>query len=316
MSAAVLLCLVRALSAVSRLSLGPLLPILSADFAIELVAKGQLLSAFSTGYLLTQVVGGRLADVIGAKGVVTYAMAATAVGLAAAPLVALEFGIFGLSAVYFVMGIVNGPLFPACSVMLRTVEEKGRAKAMAIVDMGGTIGGCLGTSLCPALAMFLGWANLYRMLAAAAGGMTLLWAYCATDPSAEDSNKVSAGETTPAQTKPKQPSAKSSPMQLFMFAGPWALFCAHAIFNYSNYFLNAWLPTMFVERFEMDAAVVGGYLIWPEAVGVASRLGAAMVTERFFATGSGIFDSCCAKRSFMPCICWTGHHADLCSAPG
>jgi len=179
----------------------------------------------------------------------------------------------GLCMLYFVMGFANGPLFPACSVMLRDVPLRARSQASAVVDAGGTLGGCLATALCPWLASLVDWRRLYWMLAALAMGCAWVWAVLASDPA---SMSVSSGG--------KESGRKSSvgrPWALFAHPGPWALFFSHAVFNYSNYVLNAWLPTLFVERFQgVNPASVGAYLMWPEVVGIAARFGAAAVADR------------------------------------
>lgn len=267
-SPAPLLCAARAVSALSRLSLGPVLPLLVADLAMSLEAQGRLLGAFSTGYLLTQVAGGSLADTYGARAVVLACLIATAVGLAAAPLATSLAGAGGLAAIFFVLGLLNGPLFPACSVMLRDVPSLSRARSMAIVDAGGTLGGCLATALCPGFAQLFGWRCLYRTLAAVAAFVALVWGLLATDPA-------------PAAPARKEPGKGLAALKIFAFAGPWALFWAHSIFNYANYFLNAWLPSMFVERFRgIDAGSAGVYLVWPELVGTAVRFLAAAFADR------------------------------------
>lgn len=269
MLAAWLLCIARAVSAISRLSLGPLLPLLVLDLEFTLHERGQLLASFSQGYLFTQVVGGVLADRVGAKAVVVGSLFITGVGLLIAPIFAAQLGARGLILTYFVIGVVNGPLFPCCSVMLRDVPPGDRSQAMAIVDAGGTIGGCLATALCPVVATLIGWQALLRSLAVVAVSTSLLFAIKAVNPA-----PVAAGS--------KQEATRGNPLHLFCFVGPWALFWSHAVFNYANYFLNAWLPSMYVERFSgMTAAAAGGYLMWPELAGVATRMVFAAVADKF-----------------------------------
>jgi len=269
MLAAWLLCVARAVSAVTRLSLGPLLPLLVLDLEFTLYERGQLLASFSQGYLFTQVAGGFLADRVGAKAVVVGSLIITGVGLILAPLFAAQLGVRGLIGTYFVIGVVNGPLFPCCSVMLRDVPPGDRSQAMAIVDAGGTIGGCLATALCPVVATLIGWQALMRCLAVVAVSTALLFAMKAVNPA-----PVSAGS--------KDEATRGNPFHMFCFAGPWALFWAHAVFNYANYFLNAWLPSMYVERFSgMTAAAAGGYLMWPELAGVATRMVFAALADKF-----------------------------------
>lgn len=239
---------------------------------MNVVAKGRLLSAFSIGYLLTQVLGGVLADLLGARRIVLLSLGATAACLAVAPAAAEAFGAEGLIMMYFVMGVANGPLFPSCSVMLRDIPAKGRSRAMALVDAGGSLGGCLATALCPAVAASFGWRRLYHMLASVAMMTAAFWARTAVDPPHTDAecNKAS-----------QRDHISPSLLHVFCHPGPWALFAAHAAFNYSNYLLNAWLPTMFVERFSnVDAVLTGFYLVWPEVFGIASRIASASYVDR------------------------------------
>jgi len=217
-----MLCMVRGLSAVGRLPLGPILPLLGLELSISAADKGPLLASFSTGYLLTQMAGGCVADRVGARLVIFLALVSTAAGLALAPAAAAVGGasVAGLSGVYFMLGVVNGPLFPACSVMLRHVGPQGRASAMAIVDDGATLGGCVATALCPVLATWIGWRQLYHLLAAAAFITAMVWSRMAPDSSPKQKD-----------IKPLDENPSRSPLAIFLHPGPWALFCAHAMFN-------------------------------------------------------------------------------------
>lgn len=307
---ALLLCAVRAISALARLSLGPLLPLLSQKLPMGIEDKGVLLSAFSTGYLLTQVAGGVLADRVGGRQVVLLALAVNSVGLAMVPTTALTAGVLGLSAVYFMLGIFNGPLFPCCSVMLRGVEPHRRASAMAVVDLGGTLGGCLATALCPSLALWLGWQQLYGLLALLSAVTALLWWARAREPATEAAVKGSPDAGGKPSSLAGEAQQLRGAISIFLHPGPWALFCAHATFNYSNYFLNAWLPSMFAETFDgMDVGTAGVFLFWPEIVGIVSRLATSALAER-----------CCAHvrlqvlRRAASVIAFTGQAVALCAA--
>lgn len=264
-----LLAVARGVSAICRLSLGPLMPLLATDLSIDTAVKGQMLSSFSTGYLFTQVAGGRFADSFGAKSTVFLVLIVTAVALAVVPEIVTVFGAPGLTVVYFGLGAVNGPLFPACSVMLRHVASKDKASAMAIVDAGATLGGCLATVV-PTVAFYLSWPMLYRLLALLCAGASVAWGWCAREPVAAPRHEAS------------ESLGVRKMLSLFLQPGIWALFLAHGVFNYANYFLNAWMPTMFVDQFDdVDAATVGAFLMWPEVVGVMSRFVSAAVADRY-----------------------------------
>merc|ERR1719203_1557665 len=124
--------------------------------------------------------------------VVFAALIITGVGIGVAPTIAASYGAMGLTGVFFVLGVVNGPLFPCCSVMLRDCPPADRSQAMAIVDAGGTLGGCLATALCPAIATLIGWQRLFLLLAAVAFGTAAIFQWKAVDPSVSMETKEAA----------------------------------------------------------------------------------------------------------------------------
>jgi MFS family permease len=128
-------CCARFASAVARLSLGPLLPILSVtifnnsqnagsdnnddnDGNSNHHGKAMLLSAYSTGYLLTQIVGGVLADRYGAVRVVAICCGLSSVILYATALFLSDVQSWRYA--YFFLGVIAGPLFPACQTAAAT----------------------------------------------------------------------------------------------------------------------------------------------------------------------------------------------------
>ena len=111
-----LLSAARFASAIARLCLGPLMPILTVSLNFTDGDKPTLLAAYSLGYILTQIGGGMLADRYGATAVIS-----SAVGISSLVLMTLTTSLTSAATwakAFFVLGFVSGPLFPAGSAAI------------------------------------------------------------------------------------------------------------------------------------------------------------------------------------------------------
>eukprot|EP00537_Pseudo-nitzschia_pungens_P002512 CAMPEP_0172379582 /NCGR_PEP_ID=MMETSP1060-20121228/70002_1 /TAXON_ID=37318 /ORGANISM="Pseudo-nitzschia pungens, Strain cf. cingulata" /LENGTH=499 /DNA_ID=CAMNT_0013107325 /DNA_START=1771 /DNA_END=3270 /DNA_ORIENTATION=+ len=165
----VLLAAARCTSAIARLSLGPLMPMLSASLGFSEESKPLLLSAYSSGYLLTQIGGGYLADKHGYAKIVSATVACSALILfylssSSSSSLAATTAVIWIRAM-FCLGLVAGPLFPAGSAAISaSVPPDKRAASFAIVDASASAGTTV-ASLAPLVAEYTGWRFVYRFTA-------------------------------------------------------------------------------------------------------------------------------------------------------
>mmetsp|Transcript_28333 Transcript_28333/g.37722 ORF Transcript_28333/g.37722 Transcript_28333/m.37722 type:complete len:411 (+) Transcript_28333:192-1424(+) len=270
MGAVLTASLARFVGSIARLSLGPLLPLLSLELAFPAESKPALLSAYSSGYILTQVAGGFFADRYGAPFVLAFTSGASAFALLALTSAPGEWGVTWWIRLYAALGLLAGPLFPASSVAVKEgVEPERRAGAAAVVDAAASAGTCAAT-LAPAVAAAtFGWKGVFIATAVAALFVAMASMRLEQAPKQKERN------LSPKDSVTDSKDAGSSYKILFSIPS-LSLYLCNSCDNFCKYILNAWLATMFVERYQVSAAEAGGWLAIVEAVGVVSRILAGM----------------------------------------
>jgi len=259
MGAVLTASLARFVGSIARLSLGPLLPLLSLELAFPAESKPALLSAYSSGYILTQVAGGFVADRYGAPFVLAFTSAASAIVLLSLTSTPGEWGVAWWIRLYASLGLLAGPLFPASSVAVKEgVEPQRRAGAAAVVDAAASAGTCVAT-LAPAVAAAtFGWRFVFITTAVAAFFVAM--------------TSLSLEQAPKQQQQKEQSNLSKSSSKILLSIPSLSLYLCSSCDNFCKHILNAWLATMFVERYKVSAAEAGVCLATVEAVGVLSRV--------------------------------------------
>ena len=142
-----LLCFVRVFQQSNRNVLSNVLVLMTNELGLTISQKGTLLAMIPLGYFLTQVPGGALADRIGAKNVMLYALTFSSLCCLAVPTAHEKGGIYGLYGILVLMGAVQGPMFPTSSVYLarwmpkaKPGEPDEKAWGTSMLDVGISIG--------------------------------------------------------------------------------------------------------------------------------------------------------------------------------
>lgn len=247
-------------SAIARLCLGPLMPLLTVALQFSNHDKPALLSAYSSGYIWTQIGGGFLADRYGASVVIAIALA-TSSGIL------LSMTCFTSATSWtralFTLGLVAGPLFPAGSTAISThVAPDRRAAAAAMADAAAAAGTTV-AALAPMIADLFGWKCVYYItsiaLAAVAVGALSLSDMNPRKLIFNNNNNINQGN------KPYPIAALLSPVAL-------ATYVCHSVDNFTKYSINAWAATMLSEQHGASPNMMGAILGTQEAIGVVSRL--------------------------------------------
>eukprot|EP00538_Stauroneis_constricta_P000784 CAMPEP_0119555424 /NCGR_PEP_ID=MMETSP1352-20130426/7640_1 /TAXON_ID=265584 /ORGANISM="Stauroneis constricta, Strain CCMP1120" /LENGTH=519 /DNA_ID=CAMNT_0007602183 /DNA_START=206 /DNA_END=1765 /DNA_ORIENTATION=- len=342
-STTLLLSSARFVSAIARLSLGPLLPLLTLSFHFSDRDTPALLSAFSSGYILTQVAGGYFADRFGYRSVIS-----TSLGVSALLVFWLTLNTTGhgedaatvsiasmWTKVYFVLGLVSGPLFPAGSTAITLeVPRENRATAAAVVDAAAAAGTTV-AAMTPLLATVLGgWRLIFQFTA---GGLCLIsmmfWQSNDDDGSSggggdrqqqhrsstrkthpadhdnHDSKKVdgppqrqsdtSASALSPSPLSSQRKTTTSFWNLVRALLQPVAIgtYLCHGCDNFTKYSLSSWSATMLVQRHEVSPSMVGILLGSQEAVGFFSR-----ILLSVYMSGKGYAKSKHALRNYRAAV--------------
>lgn len=249
----ILLCCARFASAMARLSLGPLLPLLKVDLAPD--DKPFLLSSYSTGYVLTQIVGGMFSDRFGATRVLSISC-----GISGATLLTLTMLTSASSWRYafFVLGVTAGPLFPACQTAARQSVEP--ALALAYMDTAAAIGATFA-----AASPLLPSTTLFYLLTA---GLLLLVSFTAMrhNSTTGASTVVSSNKTTGVPLSLRQS------IQELLNPSLLRVYMCHSVDNFTKYGINAWAVSILVSQYHCSPGVAGIILGLHEGITVVSRL--------------------------------------------
>eukprot|EP00756_Hemistasia_phaeocysticola_P058008 Hpha_TRINITY_DN34621_c0_g1::TRINITY_DN34621_c0_g1_i1::g.21159::m.21159/K08193/SLC17A; MFS transporter, ACS family, solute carrier family 17 (sodium-dependent inorganic phosphate cotransporter), other len=310
----------------NRIILGALMPLISAEIVLSPHEKGSVLSAFATGYMLTQIVGGRLADQIGGKGIITFALFGIAGGTLICPFVANSYLPF--YATYFSMGVMEGPSYPSSGAMLSKWFPSGeKASAASWVDTGGSIGGIIGLTLAPLLAAQIGWRGAFMLYGGLSMVFVCVWHLRAQSNPGECSRltteekellqKAGLLAQPGVRGRPQSKGRTESGTEVVVESSGWtmlrhpaalAVIWASVVFNFGRYFFYAWFPTYFVEAWKVRALDVGMYMFLPQIADTCVKTVVGPLTDRLVAKGTlsrltaRRFSSCTGFLGFGTCM--------------
>jgi predicted MFS family arabinose efflux permease len=173
----------QAASAAATSAIGPIAPLLMAQFAIGRGEVGLVQTSVYLSASWSALVGGRLADRAGERTALILAGLITGAGALGAGIPG-PYGAFLLAA--FVMGLGTGVQNPAGSAaVMRWFPARRRGFAMGIRQTGVPVGGVLAATIWPWVATAWGWRASYAMAGVMALVGTALLALTYFDPARE-----------------------------------------------------------------------------------------------------------------------------------
>ena len=154
---------------VDRGTISTAAPLIKSEFRLDAFQMGLLLSAFFTTYVLSQPLVGILVDRLGAARVLAAGFTLWSIGTF---LAGLTRGVASLVALRLVMGAGESVCYPSGFALIsQRVEDRHRARATAIMQVGSVVGPALGTFLGGAIMIRYGWRAMFITL----GLASLLW---------------------------------------------------------------------------------------------------------------------------------------------
>jgi len=266
-----------------------IVPFIVADRGYSDAQRAQLLAAFFPGYLLTQIPLGFLAQLWGAKSVLSLNLVGTCAMLAALPS-ATAAGARGVWACLFTLGLFQGPFVPAGSLMKRSWVPSGPEKAMALllIGLGSKASRMVSSTVTPVLCDRAGWRQASYIYAAAVGAFTILWQLVARneprDRAVEQQQPQANGDQKPEETKGKE---KTFEPRVFRVASIHAVMWSHFAANNTEYTLMQWAPTYFNQVLNVPLGSVGTYLAAPATVNLVGNILVAMLESLLVSRGVG-----------------------------
>jgi MFS family permease len=233
---------------VDRGTISTAAPLIKSEFRLDAFQMGLLLSAFFTTYVLSQPLVGILVDRLGAARVLAAGFMLWSIGTF---LAGLTRGVASLVALRLVMGAGESVCYPSGFALIsQRVEDRHRARATAIMQVGSVVGPALGTFLGGAIMIRYGW----RWMFIALGLASLLWL---VPWWRELRAPLAAGAAARAATGPEW-------IEVVRQRALWGTVFGNFCSNYAFYFVFAWVPLYLVEERGLSLGAMTGVngFIW------------------------------------------------------
>ncbi|NGX59301.1 MAG: Hexuronate transporter [Chlamydiae bacterium] len=252
---------------------------------------GMILAAFGVGYALLTSLGGWMIDIWKPRRVWPIAAIAWSICIA---LLGLATGLWVFIGLRFLLGVTEGPHFPAISRSIYDwLSPKERARALSLSLVAIPLSAVVGAPITSYLVADFGWRSMFVIISAAGIIWAIAWYFMFRDRP-EDCPYVKEEEKKHlASFKKETPSEGSPPIDWrFILTHP-ALIAnniAYFAFGYMLFFATLWLPGYFLTQHGLDLKSVGWYLTIPWMVGcVFLKAGGFLSDWLYNKTGSSRF---------------------------
>ncbi|MGO9803581.1 MAG: MFS transporter [Steroidobacteraceae bacterium] len=217
---------------VDRGTISTAAPLIKSEFGLDQVQMGLLLSAFFTTYVLSQPLMGILVDRLGAARVLAAGFTLWSVGTF---LTGLSSGITALVALRLVMGAGESVCYPSGFALIsQRVENRQRARATAIMQLGSVIGPALGTFVGGFIMIRYGWRTMFMALGLASLLWLIPWAAQLRVP--------------PPATRAQGHAAGPRWIDIVRQRALWGTVLGNFCSNYAFYFVFTWVPLYLIEE--------------------------------------------------------------------
>lgn len=222
-------------------------------FAWDEHQQNLVLGAFFWGYLLTELPGGRLAEVVGARRVLGWAMMGASVLTLATPLAA-ALSHYAIATLRATIGFLLGVTWPAMLPMAaQWIPPADRSKFMSNM-MASSLGAAITMPVCGFLLATWGWESTFYVTGAVGLAWTLLWFGLVYDspaqhPRISDKERRFIEEALAGSVQSKHKEAPAVPWRRLLLSGPvWAIVLTHVASIYGFFTVVNQLPTFMKKR--------------------------------------------------------------------
>ncbi|XP_055294900.1 sialin-like [Sitodiplosis mosellana] len=274
--------------------------------------QGYILSSFFYGYLITHIPGALLAQKFGGKWTLGLGVLGTTICNAATPIGVWYGGYVALIILRVMMGLFNGSMYPALSVLLACwVPEKERGKLAAFVLGGAQIGFLISFYVSGLILSHFPWPVVFYFWSGVAAIWFILFALiCYNDPESHpfiSKKELAYLELEIGQLK-RHNNLPSTPWkEIFTSVPILVLIIAQVINDYVFYVLASDLPKYMKEVLKFSVADIGFYSSMPYLLMWIVSLVAGFISDhlisggyvtvtqarKFFGALSSVFPSAC-----------------------
>ena len=256
---------------IDRAAISYAIPVIQRELGFSATESGAILGAFGLGYALTTLLGGFAVDRWGARLVLTVAAVLWSLSIG---LTALASGVAMLYAARVLLGISEGPNFPALTgAVTHWLSPHERATALGNALLAVPLALAIGGPIVTQLLAWLDWRLTFAVLFALSAAWVPLWWFLFRDSPA-DSRFVNQAELdhihSHHEAVSKRPRAvlRSWPgtrvvaallTNRTLLANTWAFF----VFGYFLFFFMTWLPSYLGRKYGLNLGAVGLFTVLP-----------------------------------------------------
>ena len=252
--------------------------VMQAELGLDKVQMGQVFSAFVLGYVLFEIPGGRWADRLGARSLLTRIVIWWSAFTA---LTGIAWSYTSLIVVRFLFGCGEAGAFPGCaSAISRWFPAPERGRAQAVIMVGSRLGGAFAPAVVIALMATVGWRSVYGIFALVGLVWVAVWVrwyrnWPEEHPSidAQELKHIQAGRAAEQHQGPPWGALARS-------RNVWMLCLMYSGYTWGLYFYLTWLPTYLREARGVEWERVGLYASLPMLVGACSNFLGGWLSDR------------------------------------
>uniref|UniRef100_A0A915PI03 Major facilitator superfamily (MFS) profile domain-containing protein n=1 Tax=Setaria digitata TaxID=48799 RepID=A0A915PI03_9BILA len=229
--------------------------------------QGYVLGAFFWGYLSSQIIGGYLASRYGGRAVISFSIVGCIILTLISPLAA-KTSVYAFVAVRVLMGVVQGPIFPAFHAMWSLwAPPLERSLLTGVTYAGAQIGNTAVMPLSGLLCKYGfagGWPSIFYVIGIGGILWCIFWfIYASNAPSHSkhiSKNELNYIESSLGDTKTSTGKKVSRPvpwLSILKSRPVWALFCGHFAADWSGHMMVTTLPLFMNDVLGLDFDSLG-----------------------------------------------------------
>lgn len=223
--------------------IGPLLPMIIAEFGISYATAGGLVSFFFIGYLST-FFGGLLADRYGRKPTIVFSVFGFGLTTCATGLVA---SVRSFAAVRVLTGGFEGLQYPAAAAWVSESFPYGRrGRALAIWESGYSLGTLAGIALASVIGAHFGWRSVWPICGAA----TLVAGLLFMRRLKERPRSETPGHDEAVALNLQKGGVKVR--DVLRARNVWVVFVLHGLYNFTFWMAATWIPAYAIKIHHMS----------------------------------------------------------------
>lgn len=284
---AILMWAAIAINYIDRTVLSAAAPYITKEFGLNAAQMGVILSGFFWSYALLQVPSGWVADKIGQKKTLGFAVAWWSLSTA---VTGLATGFKSILGFRIALGVGEAAAYPSnAGISSKWFPDKERATVAGIFDSGSKFGGAIAMPLIVWLIAMFQWKMTFVIIGMLGIFWSIIWmVYFKERP--EDHKGVNEAELKyirEGQSK-KEGVDREQPMkwyQLLKYRNIWAMCIGFFMINYNSYFFITWLPTYLVKERGMSLIEMGIVASLPLLCAMVVEVIAGWLSDRIYSKG-------------------------------